>query len=133
MLGHSVDDGRFVEERIGLPSSPPRPVKICTNLESALAVRQARVFSFWDSAETPAFPAIALTNLPPAALPLDPTADSPITVACPGLNFQGGINLTQIIYLPGWELVTVAALSLSGTVHDNFGGISPYIPPWVRP
>jgi len=35
------------------------------------------------------------------------------SVAYPGFHFLGGrINLTTIIYLPGWELVALAVLSL---------------------
>ena len=37
--------------------------------------------------------------------------------------FRRGKNLTQIVYLPGWKLVALAAvLSLWGTMHDNFWG-----------
>jgi len=53
-------------------------------------------------------------------------------VAYPELHiFQGGagINLTKIIYLRNWELVALAVLSLLGRMHDNFGNITPLIPP----
>jgi len=47
----------------------------------------------------------------------------------------GGINLTQIIYLPDWELVALAVLSLYGAMHGSLreGAINPFIPPLVRP
>jgi len=34
-----------------------------------------------------------------------------------------------MIYLPGWELVVLAVMSLSGTTYGNFGSINPFIPP----
>ena len=44
-----------------------------------------------------------------------------------------GINLTQIrpIYWPGWELVALAVLSLSGTMHESYK--SHYYTPWYDP
>ena len=49
-----------------------------------------------------------------------------LAVAYLGFHFTG-INFAQIIYLPGWELVALTVLSISGTTHDNFGDINPFI------
>ena len=51
--------------------------------------------------------------------------------ASPGFHFVG-LNLTHP-HLTSSEIVPLGFLSLCGTMHDNFGGINPFIPPWVRP
>jgi len=48
-----------------------------------------------------------------------------LAVAYQGFHF-GGIHLTQITYLPGYEFVALAVLSLCGTTHGNFGYKSLY-------
>ena len=42
------------------------------------------------------------------------------------LGISGRYKLYQIIYLPGWQLVAIAVLSLWGTKHDNDDGINPF-------
>jgi len=45
-------------------------------------------------------------------------------------DFIWGESITQIICLPGWELVALAVLSLWGTMHGNFGSVKiPLSPP----
>ena len=52
-------------------------------------------------------------------------------------DFIWAINLTQIrpihVYLPGWDFVPLAVLSLEVQCMAIWAGINPFVPPWVRP